>query len=267
MTQRKIIAIVLLCALTVACSKDETGDSGNGSSSGRRPVATAHKYTYGYFHPEKKVKKIIESYNSEWNNDSIVYEFTWSGNNLQTIKETEYSEYSGTSITTYTYHYGMDGYIDQIIEKEQDRIHGDTFYFVYRNNDIAYYTTEMRQYLGNDYIEIMKPTFDANGNLTAYNDYPVTYGTNNDGDSTVTFRKSGSFVEWMYMNDTDIHFPLLGFIDKGINFSGYLDVGALYALKYFAAPYDTDFWLNLDFDADGYMTKVVYNSHTHRFIY
>lgn len=265
MTQKRIIAILLLCALTAACSKDES----NGSSN-RTPVATAHKYTYGYFHPEKKVKRIVTSYNSEWSSgDSTVYEFTWLGDNLQSIKETIHYEYSNPRIFTYTYHYGGDGYIDQIIEKEQDRIHGDTMFFIYRNNEIAYYTTELRQYLGNDFCETMKPTFDANGNLTAYDDYPVTYGQNNDGVPTVTFREGGDFVEWMYWEGSEIKFPLHNLIHQGINFEGYIDVGELFALKYSATPttYDSEFWQNFRYDTDGYITEAVYDRYTNRFYY
>lgn len=260
MTQKKIIAIVLLCALTAACSKDETGGSGNGSSSGRRPVATAHKYTYGYFHPEKKVKKIVET--RSWGNDSTVCEFTWTDNNLLSIKTTEYNTYSDPSITTYSYHYGGDGYVDRIITKQEGRIHSDTTYYTYMSDEVRYYEPDWTS----NHTSGMGYTFGADGNLTACHDYPVTYGTDERDSSTVSFYEHGSIVEWEYWDNCALIFPLQGLLlPKGYYlFNGYLNNDVLYALRHCAIPTNLD---NLLYDEDGYITEVEYNDYTHRFIY
>ena len=112
------LMVVLLCAASIAtlssCSKDEnTVTTNNGSSEGDSPNGnTPRKFSFGYYHPEKKLKKVCyHYYEDEYNGErNIVYNFIWDGNNLTRIVEI-YGSYYGSYSNTFECFYDDKGYI------------------------------------------------------------------------------------------------------------------------------------------------------------
>lgn len=74
--------------------------------------------TLGYYHPEKKLKRIVvlDSVNTNQVYENVIYDFTWNGSNLAKISfRKEYPSSNYTSITGWlNYSYNSDGYIDSI---------------------------------------------------------------------------------------------------------------------------------------------------------
>lgn len=144
------LMVMLLCAASItvfsSCSK---GDNNSGSS-GRSDEVINVKYSMGYYHPAKKIKKVLAGLEQD------VYEFSWDGDDLKSIKYTD----ANFGITrTYYCHYSKNGYITSWtthIEGEEDRVENVTYEAnsIYTNRETVFGTMKWDEH-----------TFDYNGVL------------------------------------------------------------------------------------------------------
>jgi len=147
---------VMAIAASTSCAKDDnTGTSNNGSSGGSNEVIDV-KYTMGYYHPAKKIKKINP--HDELFGDEYV--FLWDGDNLKsiTIKNQPYPD------VVFECHYSNNGYITSWTEHEEG-YDDDIRTFDYKKNSIVEVTP-----LGDNVMY----TFDNNGVLTKIGNKLVT---------------------------------------------------------------------------------------------
>lgn len=159
---------VMAIAASTSCAKDEnTGSTNNGSSDGSDEVIDV-KYTMGYYHPAKKIKKVDD-----------VFEFSWDGDDLKSIT---YKSPFLTHSVIYECHYSKNGYITSWTKHEEgdeDVVENVT----YEANSI-YTNLGMTSY---GPITYNKHTFDNNGVLikdgstlvTMQNGNVIKYGTKN----------------------------------------------------------------------------------------
>lgn len=112
MKKTRFLLMALVAMLSVGLCSCEREEEYNDISSETFPV------TLGYYHPEKKLKRIVvlDSGNSNQLYKKITYDFTWDGSNLAKITfREEYPSSSYTSITGWlNYSYNNNGYIDSI---------------------------------------------------------------------------------------------------------------------------------------------------------
>ena len=166
-----MLSVVAIAASTSCAKDDTTGTTNNGTSDIDNPTGYASRgYTMGYYHPEKKVKKISYSeytkylapdndYYYEYDDSTdfkVKAEFTWDGDNLKTIT-------IGTDV--YNCQYDSLGYISSWNWDNK------RYFFEYNS-----YYSDITEYDKNDPYPMLGWDFDDNGILTNVN---YSYGTTN----------------------------------------------------------------------------------------
>ncbi len=227
-------------AASTSCAKDEnTGSTNNGSSDGSDEVIDV-KYTMGYYHPTKKIKKAEPVQNGQ----PFYYVFSWEGDNLKSItaKSKDYN-YSDISDIVYECHYSKNGYITSWTihqEGEEDL----TYKYVYKKNSISIvYATPLGEYA--------EYTFDNNGVLTKIGSSLVTMQNGNAvkiGTRNYIYDEHPNPFSDLLIEELNIDLPMddmddgCSFVSKNNGlFSNYVATG-IDDVSYWGIEYDTDGW-------------------------
>lgn len=225
-----IMTLVASIMVTISsCSKDENTDTSNNDSSGGSDEVIDVKYTMGYYHPAKKIKKISTFQCSN------VYEFSWDGDNLKSIKVISYWGSPGRS--SYDCHYSKNGYITSWTTHEkgkEDCVENIT----YEANSIY---TNIVSSIGT--LKWKEHTFDNNGVLIKNGSTLVTMQNGNVGTIYYDNHPNPLLNLWPPIGIDDDISPIdnfdISFFSKNNGLNKTTDTSADY---YWYIEYDNDGW-------------------------
>lgn len=225
---------VMAIAASTSCAKDEnTGSTNNGSSDGSDEVIDV-KYTMGYYHPTKKIKKAEPV--DYW--QEVYYIFSWEGYNLKSITKKYTNNHPDV---VYECHYSKNGYITSWT-KHQEGEEDLTFKYDYKKNSIDFATT-----LG-EYAEY---TFDNNGVLTKIGSSLVTMQNGNAvkiGTTNYRYDEHPNPFSDLLFEELNIVLPM---DDMNDGCSVASKNNGLYS-NYVATGDNDDHYWDIEYDADGW---------------
>ncbi len=195
----KMMAMLLCVAalsITTACTKEgEDSNTNGGSGNGGNSATIAYPFSLGYYHPEKKVKKVtVYQTDNSYDEWKSTYYFTWNGNDLDSI--TFYHYYTCPSYGLgddecngyYCFSYNEKGYINTVHSYLTHHYIDSEDYTVYDNVDTIRYKKEgdfghyyYIVWIGDSDFSLWNPSYyssyvngylfayDTNGILESYN--------------------------------------------------------------------------------------------------
>ncbi len=163
----KFLAL-MICATVIlgmtSCTEEENSNSSSGNSSGE-----IGNYTLGYYHPTKKIKKVLyqDHVGRSWKSLS----FTWDGDNLETVIEEP-------SNITYYFYYNSNGYINKIVSQRQGYTNSHTTTIIYSRNTVEDPSSALKYQFDNNGTPTMlddEPLSVLNGNISSYINATIRY--------------------------------------------------------------------------------------------
>lgn len=200
----KLMAMLLCIAalsFTTSCTKEGEETNTNGGSGNGSDSSTAYPFSLGYYHPEKKVKKVtVYNTDNSYEEWKSTFDFTWNGNNLDKIAYNCYSHYQTQDSEDwelngyYKFSYNDLGYINAIHTHSQ--IEGNEYGYddvdsIHYRKVSRYGITRYRVWIGEDsqdplydldmygYYDGLLFGFDTNGILDMYNRHEVMLSDGN----------------------------------------------------------------------------------------